>query len=42
MGREYTACPDEAHFSVSWEPARKPAGMLDNYSEKSLYGMNYS
>lgn len=36
MGREYTACPDETHFSVSWEAAREPAGMLEIIL-KSLY-----
>lgn len=36
MGREYTACPDEVHFSASWEPARKPAGVLEIIL-KSLY-----
>lgn len=29
MEREYTARPDETHFSVSWEPAREPAATLE-------------
>lgn len=29
MEREYTAHPDETHFSVSREPAREPADMLE-------------
>lgn len=36
MEREYTARPDETHFSVPWEPAKEPAGALE-ITLKRLY-----